>query len=75
MKLYVELEGGSGWDDAQSAPGPSGPLGTPTQLRYVVTNTGPVPLQNVVLSTSVPGLLTNGSLGDLAPGESVGQAG
>ena len=56
MHLYVSVDGGATWQEADSpATGPTAPQGTVLEYRYVVTNTGNVPLSNVVLTASQRG--------------------
>ena len=49
IKKYVSVDGGP-WEDADSAPGPSAMVGDPIEWKYVVTNTGQVPLTNVIVT-------------------------
>jgi uncharacterized membrane protein len=69
VEKFVSPDGGATFFDADTPPGPSIPQGTNPVFRYVVTNTGNVPLQNVTLVDSVLGLITVPTT-TLAPGES-----
>jgi uncharacterized repeat protein (TIGR01451 family) len=53
VKKYVSLDNGSNWEEADTAPGLVVPQGTDLLFKYVVTNTGNVPLKNVTLTDSV----------------------
>ena len=50
VELYVSPDNGTTWYDADTPTGPTLLKGTPVLLKYVVTNTLPVPLTSVVLS-------------------------
>jgi len=50
VKLYVSTDNGVTWFDADTSPGPLNSEGMPVLLKYVVNNTGNVPLTNVTLS-------------------------
>ncbi len=60
VKKYVSPDNGISWIDAQSAPGPSIPPTIEPQFKFVVTNTGNVPLSLVSVSDSVYGPVTVG---------------
>ena len=50
VKLYISTDNGVTWFDADTSPGPLTSEGMPVLLKYVVNNTGNVPLKNVTLS-------------------------
>ncbi len=52
VKKYVSVDGGTTWNDAETAPGPSVEEGTALQFRYVVTNSGNVTLSALTLTDS-----------------------
>jgi hypothetical protein len=56
IEKYVSVDGKTTWEDADDALGPYVYVGSPVWYQFVVTNTGNVPLENVVLSDT-PGYL------------------
>lgn len=64
---YVSVDGGLTWIDANTAPGPLLPAGTAVMFQYVITNTGNVPLSNIVVTDDVLGVI--GTVPTLAVGE------
>ena len=58
------------WQDADAAPGPQTLVGSPVYFRFVVTNTGNVPLSNVVISDNVYTLAGCTVPNPLQPGQS-----
>jgi hypothetical protein len=52
VEKYISVDGGSTWQDADSAPGPSLVAGGNPQFKFVVTNTGSVDLSGITLSDS-----------------------
>ncbi len=68
VKKYVSPDGGATWEDAQTAPGPNIPSTVDPQFKFVVTNTGNVPLSLVSLTDSVYGVISVG--GNLDVGSS-----
>jgi hypothetical protein len=57
--------------DAHAAPGPSVPVGAAVTWEYLVTNTGDVPLTDVVVADDDPSLKVVCPKNALAPGESM----
>ena len=55
VQKLVSPDGGITFDDANIPPGPSIPQGTNPIFRFIVTNTGNVPLSSVTLTDSVLG--------------------
>ncbi len=53
IEKYVSVDGQQTWHDADTAPGPQTLVGSPVHFRFVVTNTGNVPLSTVAVSDSV----------------------
>ncbi|NUQ38223.1 MAG: DUF11 domain-containing protein [Caldilineales bacterium] len=53
VEKYVSVDGQSTWQDADLPPGPQTAVGAMVYFRFVVTNTGNVPLSNVTLSDTV----------------------
>ncbi len=53
VEKYVSVDNQATWQDADTPPGPQAPLGGPVYFRFVVTNTGNVPLSNVTLTDNV----------------------
>ncbi len=51
---------GAGWVDADVAPGPSLAAGVDPQFRFVVANTGNLPLSNVAVTDNVLGSVSSG---------------
>ncbi len=66
VKKYVSPDNGATWFDADVAPGPTIYSNIQPQFKFVVTNTGNVPLTLVSLSDSVYGTISIG--GNLAVG-------
>ncbi len=64
----VSVDGGATFEEAECAPGPLLPNGVKAQFLYVVTNTGDVPLSNIVVTDDVLGDIA--TLETLAVGES-----
>ena len=56
VTVYISIDNGTTWQDANTAPGPSTLEGTPVLLKYVVNNTGNVPLSSVVLPELRPSI-------------------
>src|SRR5262249_22687176 len=56
--------------DANAAPGPSIPVGSPVTWSYLVTNTGNVPLNSIAVSDDILGAITCPGT-SLAPGETM----
>jgi hypothetical protein len=52
IQKYVSVDGLT-WQDANAAPGPQAALDAEVRFRFVVTNTGLVPLSGIVLADSV----------------------
>ena len=65
MKLYVSFDNET-WKDANEQPGPIGLVDTMTYFKYVVSNTGDVPLSSVTL-TAQEGTISQQTFGPLAP--------
>ncbi|HEX3129697.1 MAG TPA: hypothetical protein VH394_20345 [Thermoanaerobaculia bacterium] len=57
--------------DANAAPGPSIPVGATVTWEYLVTNTGDVPLTDVVVEDDDPSIKVTCPKDTLAPGESM----
>ena len=53
----VSVDGGITYDDANTSPGPLLPSGETPQFKYIVTNTGNVPLTNVTVTDNILGLI------------------
>jgi len=53
VKKYVSVDGGTHWEDANSAPGPYVLVGQGVLIKFVVTNIGDVDLTNVTLIDNV----------------------
>ncbi len=53
VEKYVSVDNQVTWHDADNSPGPQATAGSPIFFRFVVTNIGNVPLNNVVLSDNV----------------------
>lgn len=64
----VSVDGGLTWVDANTSPGPFLPNSMTAMFRYVVTNTGNVPLVNVAVNDSILGLI--GTIPTIAVGAS-----
>ncbi|OWZ83826.1 DUF7507 domain-containing protein [Natranaerobius trueperi] len=69
VEKIVSVDGGNTFEAAPSPPGPTLPEGVDPIFRYIVTNTGNVPLENITLTDSVLGAITIPTT-TLAPGES-----
>jgi hypothetical protein len=69
LEKLVSPDGGVTFFDADAPPGPNIPQGTDPVFRYIVTNTGNVPLENITLTDNVLGPITIPTT-TLAPGES-----
>jgi hypothetical protein len=67
IKKYVSVDGGSNWEDADSLPGPVIQPPTAPRFKFVVTNTGNVPLTGIVVTDDYFGSIATI---DLAPGAS-----
>ena len=78
LEVDVSVDGGSTWYDADTAPGPTAPVGSTVTWTYTVTNTGTVPLSGVIVTddggtatdpaddfTAVPVLAGGFNVGDL----------
>ncbi len=68
VKKYVSSDNGITWIDANTSPGPDIPSNVLPQFKFVVTNTGNVPLTLVSRTDSVYGVISVG--GNLASGAS-----
>ncbi|WP_406662197.1 hypothetical protein V7O66_06060 [Methanolobus sp. ZRKC3] len=55
----IDIEKATNGDDADAAPGPGIPEGDALIWTYVVTNTGNVPLENVVVTDDKLGIITD----------------
>lgn len=66
----IRVEKSTNGEDADQAPGPKVPVGSPVTWQYVVTNTGNVPLTGVVVTDDKVGTITCGQTA-LAVGESM----
>lgn len=64
----LDIEKATNGHDADTAPGPTIPVGDPVTWTYVVTNTGEVPLVDVAVEDDVLGPVC--TIASLAPGES-----
>jgi uncharacterized repeat protein (TIGR01451 family) len=53
VEKYVSADGGASWADADEAPGIEAPVGGQVSYRIVVTNTGNVLLEGLILTDSV----------------------
>ncbi|HEY3274110.1 MAG TPA: hypothetical protein VGJ92_10120, partial [Methanocella sp.] len=58
VEKSVSVDGGSTWQDADTATGPYLFSGTNPQFRFEVTNTGEVPLTDVAITDTVYGAVT-----------------
>ena len=67
IEKYVSVDNGATWIDADTPPGPLLPSGVTPQFRFVVTNTGSVPLTNIQVTDTVYGFI--GMLPLLDPGQ------
>lgn len=47
---YVSVDNGHTWIDANVSPGPNLPIGVTPQFKFVITNTGNVPLTNITVN-------------------------
>ena len=70
VEKYVSVDGQATWYDADTPPGPQTQAGTPVYFRFVVTNTGNVPLSNVTLTDSMYTLVGCTIPDPLQPGQS-----
>ena len=70
IPLSIEIEKSTNGIDADTAPGPSIPVGDPVTWEYVVTNTGNATLTNVAV-TDDKGVVVTCPQDTLAPGESM----
>lgn len=66
----VEIKKYAGESDADTPPGPTVPVGTTIQWRFIVTNTGNLPLQEIVVVDD-QGIKPTCPKTTLAPGESM----
>lgn len=57
VEKFISVDGVT-WQDADGLPGPTVPLAAQVSFRFVVTNTGSVPLTNVTLTDTVYDLAT-----------------
>ena len=71
IQTGVSVDGGKTWEDADAAPGPSVVAGRPVQWRYVVTNTGNVPLDPVWVEDDREDVTPTAPKDALALGESM----
>jgi PKD repeat protein len=55
LETSVSVDGGITWLDADAAPGPYLPIGTPPRFRFTATNTGSFTLSNVTVTDPVIG--------------------
>ena len=62
VEKYVSVDGQVTWQDADISPGPQSRVGDTVYFRFVVTNIGNVPLNNVTLSDSVYPLSSCGAI-------------
>ncbi|MBB5173626.1 DUF7507 domain-containing protein [Texcoconibacillus texcoconensis] len=69
LEKFVSPDGGTTFFDADTPPGPDIPVGTDPVFRFIVTNTGNVPLENITLTDDVLGPITIPTT-TLDPGES-----
>ena len=53
VEKYVSVDNQATWQDADDPPGPQATAGSSVYFRFVVVNTGNVPLSNVTLSDNV----------------------
>jgi hypothetical protein len=70
LEKHVSVDGGTTWDDADSAPGPYILVGNPVQWRYNITNTGNVRLTGITV-TDDKGVSVNLPKTTLDPSESL----
>ena len=68
IKKYVSVDGGTTWDDAETATGPTTTVGSDVKFKVVVTKTGNVDLTSVVVSDT--DFIFLGVVGSLAVGAS-----
>lgn len=64
----LDIEKHTNGEDADAAPGPLIPVGSPVLWEYIVTNTGDVTLTNITVTDDVLGVI--GVIASLAPGAS-----
>ena len=70
IEKFVSVDGGATWQDADDEPGPQVALDTPVSFRFVITNTGQTPLNNLLLTDNtldvsactIPATLAQGAL-------------
>ncbi len=67
VEKFISVDGIT-WQDADGLPGPTVPLAAQVSFRFVVTNTGSVPLTNVTLTDTVYALTTCTIPATLEPG-------
>ena len=53
LEKYVSVDGQATWHDADTPPGPQSAVGNAVYFKFVVTNTGKVPLTNVTVRDDV----------------------
>ncbi|MFZ1241818.1 MAG: SdrD B-like domain-containing protein, partial [Anaerolineae bacterium] len=71
VEKYVSVDNQATWLDADTAPGPQAVVGANVYFRFVVTNSGNVPLSNVTLTDNVYALTACSPIPNpLAPGAS-----
>ncbi len=70
LKKMVSVDGGNEWLDAGESPGPALQDGIAPQFKFIITNTGNVPLTNIQLSDDVIDLGVDSDIPDLDPGQS-----
>ncbi|WP_166740150.1 DUF7507 domain-containing protein [Halalkalibacterium halodurans] len=59
IEKLVSVDNGATFISANESPGPLLPEGVSPQFRFIVTNTGNVPLQNVIVTDNVYGFIAN----------------
>ncbi len=60
----IDMEKATNGDDADTPTGPAIPVGDPVNWAYVVTNTGVVPLSNIVVTDDLLGVIPGPDSGD-----------
>ncbi|MDQ5984241.1 MAG: hypothetical protein RUMPE_01281 [Eubacteriales bacterium SKADARSKE-1] len=68
LVVYVSVDNGATWIDADTPPGPLLPPGVTPQFKIVITNNGTVTLTNINVTDDVFGPI--GILPSLDPGQS-----